>query len=136
MRILTFVSQTFNAEETVHIRDGIVDLSLSKLVIDAMDEYGVEEALRLRESDADTEIVALGIGPASIQEALRTVLAIGVNRAIHVMSDSRIDPIAAGSVVAAIAKEEDVDVIFTGCELTILNGGTIRLDGALRMQAK
>jgi electron transfer flavoprotein beta subunit len=114
MRILTFVSQTLDAEETVRVRDGVVDLSSSKLVVDTMDEYGVEEALRLRESGTDAEIIAVGIGPANIQEALRTALAMGADRAIHVATDSQLDPLAVGSIVAAIAKEENASLVFTG----------------------
>ena len=55
-----------------------------KLVLDTMDEYGVEEALRLREAGAaGAEVVALAIGPARTEEALRSALAMGADRAIH-----------------------------------------------------
>jgi hypothetical protein len=52
MRFLTVIRQVPDAEESVKIRDGKVDLEGRKLIIDTMDEYGVEEALRLRESGA------------------------------------------------------------------------------------
>ena len=52
MRILTVVRQVLDAEETVSIQDGSVALDGRKLVLDTMDEYGVEEALRLREAGA------------------------------------------------------------------------------------
>ena len=64
MRILTFVRQVLDAEESVSIQDGSVALDGRKLVLDTMDEYGVEEALRLREAGAtEAEIIALAIGP-------------------------------------------------------------------------
>ena len=50
MRILTMIRQVLDAEETVRLRNGAVDLEGSKLVMDTMDEYGVEEALRMREA--------------------------------------------------------------------------------------
>jgi electron transfer flavoprotein beta subunit len=117
MRILAVVRQVLDAEETVHIRDGRVDLGGSKLVLDTMDEYGVEQALRLREGGAASEVVALAVGPERIQDALRTALAMGADRAIHVLtaeSPGPLDPLALSSVVAQVAREEKVELILTG----------------------
>jgi electron transfer flavoprotein beta subunit len=114
MRILTVLRQVLDAEEPVRIRNGAVDLGNSKLVMDTMDEYGVEQALRMRESGAATEVVALGVGPERMQEALRTALAMGADRGIHVLADQFLDPMAISRVVVQIASEETVDLIFTG----------------------
>ncbi len=114
MRILTVLRQVLDAEETVRIRDGVVDLESSKLVMDTMDEYGVEQGLRLRESGQSSEVVVLGVGPERIQEALRTALAMGADRAIHVVANDGLDPIALSRIVAQIAQEEQVDLILTG----------------------
>jgi len=114
MRILAVIRQVLDAEETVRLRGGEVDLSSSKLVVDTMDEYGVEQALRIRESGGDAEVVALAVGPERSQEALRTVLAMGADRAIHVRTDLFLDPIALSKVAAQVAKQENVDLIFCG----------------------
>lgn len=114
MRILTLVRQVPDAEESVHIQADVVDLSASKLVMDTMDEYGVEEALRLREAGTPFEIVALAIGPTRLTETLRTALAMGVDRAIHVETHTRLEPIALSKIAATIATEEEADLIFTG----------------------
>jgi electron transfer flavoprotein beta subunit len=114
MRILTFIRQVLDAEESVHLSNDTVDLENSKLVMDTMDEYGVEEALRLRESGVDTEIVALSIGPSRAQDALRTALAMGVDRAIHVQTDMKLDAIALSKVVAQVAQQEQATLIFSG----------------------
>lgn len=114
MRILTVVRQVLDAEETVKIKNGRVDFEGSKLVMDTMDEYGVEEALRLRESGTDAEIVTLAIGPARVEEALRTALAMGADRGILVETDVSLDVIALSSVVAQIARTEQVELIFCG----------------------
>src|SRR5271155_1330758 len=114
MRILTYLRQVLDAEESVHVANGTVALENSKLVMDTMDEYGVEEALRLRESGFDAEIVAVAVGPARVQDALRTALAMGVDRAIHVETDIRLDPIALSKVLAQIATQEDATLIFAG----------------------
>jgi electron transfer flavoprotein beta subunit len=114
MRILALIRQVLDAEETVRIRSGDVDLSASKLVVDTMDEYGMEQALRIRESGVDAEVVALAVGPERNQEALRTVLAMGADRAIHVMTELVLDPIALSQVAAQVAEQEKVDLIFCG----------------------
>ena len=114
MRILAVVRQVLDAEETVRLRNGEVDLSASKLVVDTMDEYGVEQALRIRESGVDAEVIALSVGAERSQEALRTVLAMGADRAIHVQTELLLDPIALSKVAAQVAKQENVDLIFCG----------------------
>ena len=115
MRMLTVVRQVLDAEETVSIQDGSVALDGRKLVLDTMDEYGVEEALRLREAGAaGAEVIALAVGPARIEEALRSALAMGVDRAILVETDVPLDVIAVSSVVAQVARAEQIDLIFCG----------------------
>ncbi len=114
MRILTFLRQVPDAEESIHISNSAVNLDNSKLVMDTMDEYGVEEGLRLRESGIEAEVVALAVGPARVQDALRTALAMGADRAIHVETDLRLDPIALSKVVAQVAQQEQVSLILSG----------------------
>jgi electron transfer flavoprotein beta subunit len=114
MRILTFIRQVLDAEESVHVSNNTVALENSKLVMDTMDEYGVEEALRLRESGIDVEIVALSVGFARAQDALRTALAMGVDRAIHVEADVKLDAIALSKIVAQVAQQEQISLILSG----------------------
>jgi len=114
MRILTLIRPVLDAEETVRIRAGEVDLNGSKLVVDTMDEYGVEQALRIRESGVDAEVIALAIGPQRNQDALCTTLAMGVDRAIHVMTDLALDPVSLSKVAAQVAQQEKIDLIFCG----------------------
>ena len=106
MRILAVIRQVLDAEENVKVKDGSVHLAGSKLVMDTMDEYGVEEALRLRESDSTIEVVVLAIGPPRCEEALRNALAMGADRAILVEAEEPLDAIATSSVVAQVAKGE------------------------------
>lgn len=112
MRILTLIRQVLDAEESVRMKAGAVDLSTSKLVVDTMDEYGLEQALRFRDADPTIEVVALAVGAARSEEALRTALAIGADRAILVETAEPLDVIATSSVVAQVAKSEQVDLIF------------------------
>jgi len=114
MRILTVVRQVLDAEESVSIQGGSVVLEGRKLVLDTMDEYGVEEALRLREGASGTEVVALAIGPVRTEEALRSALAMGADRAILVETETPLDVIALSAVVAKVAQSENIDLIFCG----------------------
>jgi electron transfer flavoprotein beta subunit len=118
MRILTLLRQVLDAEESVRLTDGKVDLSASKLVVDTMDEYGVEQALRLRDQGLADEIVVLAVGPARSEEALRTALAMGADRAILVETAEPLDVIATSSVVAQVARAEQVDLLFAGGQQT------------------
>ena len=114
MHILTVIRQVLDAEESVVVRDGVVDLAGSKLVIDTMDEYGVEAALQLRERNSGIEVVVLAIGPARAEEALRGALAMGADRAILVETNDVFDVVTVSSIVAQVAKKEEVDLVFCG----------------------
>ena len=114
MRLMAVVRQVLDAEESVAIVDGKVVLDGRKLVMDTMDEYGVEEALRLREAGAGAEVLVLAVGAARAEEAVRAALAMGADRAILVESESFLDVIAVSDVVAQVARNEQVDLILCG----------------------
>ena len=78
------------------------------------DEIAVEEAIRLKEKGAATEIVAVSIGPAKAQETLRTALAMGADRAILVQTDDEVEPLAVAKMLAKIAEEEQPRLVILG----------------------
>ena len=115
MNILTLVRQVPDAEARVKVAGSGVDLEGATLVVDGMDEYGVEEALRLREGGAPVEtIIALAVGPQRNEDALRTALAMGVDRAIHIETDEKIDAVTLSKVVAQVAQAEQAGLILVG----------------------
>jgi electron transfer flavoprotein beta subunit len=115
MNILTLVRQVPDAEARVKVAGQAVDLDGTTLVIDGMDEYGVEEALRLRENGAGVEqIIALAVGPQRNEDALRTALAMGVDRAIHVETTEKVDAVSLSRVVAQVAQAENATLILVG----------------------
>lgn len=114
MKIVTILKQVPDAEARLRPSADGVDLSGVTFVIDGMDEYGVEQALRLREGGVDAEIVALALGPERFEEAIRTALAMGVDRAIHVETDERLDPIGQARVLAKAIAREEADLVFVG----------------------
>jgi electron transfer flavoprotein beta subunit len=135
MRIMTVVRQVLDAEESVSIQDGSVVLDGRKLVMDTMDEYGVEEALRLREGAvAGAEVIALAIGSARTEEALRSALAMGADRAILVETSTHLDVIAVSAVVAQVAQSEKIDLIFCGGQQADWDSHALGAATAERMQ--
>jgi electron transfer flavoprotein beta subunit len=114
MKIVTILKQVPDAEARVRASGGALDLSGATFVIDGMDEYGVEEALRIRESGVEAEIVALACGPERTAEAIRTALAMGVDRAVHVVGDADLDAVAMARVLAGVVRDEAPDIVFVG----------------------
>jgi electron transfer flavoprotein beta subunit len=86
-----------------------------KFEINSYDTYAVEEALRLKDG-GDAEVVVVSIGPDRVTQALRTALGMGADRAVHVNDPAAFEADALGTakILAAIAKEEAADLIFTG----------------------
>ncbi len=99
-----------NPDGTGIVTDGI------KYVINPYDEFSVEEALRLKEKFKSGEVVILTVGPDRCTEAIRTALAMGAERGIHVNDESvnNADPYVIAQVLAAAAAQEEYDVIFCG----------------------
>jgi len=81
-------------------------------------EIAVEEAVRMKEKKKVKEIIACSVGPAKAQETLRTALAMGCDRAVHVVvSDAEAEkctPLTISKIIAAIAKDEKVDLVVLG----------------------
>ena len=91
-----------------------VDLSNVKMSMNPFDEIAVEEAIRLKEKGVATEIVAVSIGPAKAQETLRTALAMGADRAILVVAEQDVEPLAVAKILAKIAEAEQPGMIILG----------------------
>jgi len=86
-----------------------------KFEINSYDTYALEEALRIKDA-GDAEVVVVSIGPDRVTQALRTALGMGADRAIHIKDDAinGSDALGLAKVLAAVAKEENPDVVFTG----------------------
>ena len=78
------------------------------------DEIAMEEAVRLREKGVISEIIAVTIGGQKNEETLRTALAFGATRAIHVKEDGEIQPLTAARALAAVFKKEGADILLCG----------------------
>ena len=116
MKILVPVKRVidYNVKPRVKPDGSGVDLANVKMSMNPFDEIAVEEALRLKEKGAATEIVLVSIGPAKAQETLRTGLAMGADRAILVVSETDVEPLAVAKILAAISKEEQPGLVVMG----------------------
>lgn len=114
MKIITILKQVPDAEARIRAAAGAVDLAGVTFVMDGMDEYGVEEAIRLREAGNDVEIVAMALGPERYEDAIRTALALGAERAVHVETDEALDPLAQARVFAELIRQEDAKLVLLG----------------------
>ena len=87
-----------------------------KFEINSYDTYALEEALRLKDADGDTEVVVVSVGPDRVTQALRTALGMGADRAIHVNDPEAetSDALGIAKILTAIVKEESPDIVFTG----------------------
>ena len=85
-----------------------------KLSPNPFDEIALEEALRLRDSGTATEVVVATIAPANAQPHLRNGLAMGANRAIHVVADEEIQPLTAARAFLKLIEKEQPDLVILG----------------------
>ncbi|MFD1610271.1 electron transfer flavoprotein subunit beta/FixA family protein [Sphingomonas tabacisoli] len=116
MKILVPVKRVIDYNVKPRVKpDGTgVDLSNVKMSMNPFDEIAVEEAIRLKENGAATEIVAVSIGPAKAQETLRTALAMGADRAILIQTDDEVEPLGVAKLLAKVAEEEQPGLVVLG----------------------
>lgn len=91
-----------------------VDLANVKMSMNPFDEIAVEEALRLKEKGTATEVIVLSIGTDSVVETLRTGLAMGADRAIHLKTDQAIQPLAAAKLIKHVVEKEAPQIVILG----------------------
>src|SRR4051812_14252196 len=117
MKVLVTVKRVidYNVKARVKSDQTGVDLANVKMSMNPFDEIAVEEAVRLKEKGAATEVVAVSVGPTQAQETLRTALAMGADRAILVNAGTEdLEPLAVAKVLQAIIGEEKPDLVIMG----------------------
>jgi electron transfer flavoprotein beta subunit len=116
MKILVPVKRVidYNVKPRIKPDGSGIDLANVKMSMNPFDEIAVEEAIRLKEKGAATEIVAVSIGPAKAQETLRTALAMGADRAILVETEVEVEPLAVAKILKAIVDEEQPGLVVMG----------------------
>jgi electron transfer flavoprotein beta subunit len=104
----------FNVKIRVKADKTGVETANVKMSMNPFDEIGVEEAVRLKEGGAATEIVAVSMGPQQCQETIRTALAMGADRGIHVLSDAELQPLAVAKLLKALVDKEQPQLVILG----------------------
>ena len=87
---------------------------MSKCPMNPFDEIAVEEAVRLKEAGKVSEIIAVSLGEKKCEETLRTALAMGADRAVHVETDAKLEPLAVAKLLKAVADKENPQILLLG----------------------
>src|SRR5437588_1953738 len=116
MKILVPVKRVVDYNGKVRVKsDGSgVDIANVKMSMNPFDEIAIEEAVRLKEKGAATEVIAVSCGVTQCQETLRTALAIGADRAILVESSEELQPLAVAKLLKAICQKESPQLVIMG----------------------
>jgi|ERR1700741_4516120 len=116
MRLLVPVKRVidFNVKVRVRADQTGVDLANVKMAINPFDEIAVEEAVRLREKGIATDILAVSIGVPQAQEIIRTALAMGADRGLHIETDQDLQPLAVAKLLKAVVVAEKPDLVLMG----------------------
>ncbi|ECP2019022.1 electron transfer flavoprotein subunit beta/FixA family protein, partial [Salmonella enterica] len=116
MKALVCVKQVVDHSVRIRIKQdhSDVDISDSKLSINPFDEIAVEEAVRLKERGLISEVVVVSIGNTGVGDVLRTALAAGADRAIHILTKNSLTPLIVAKTITAITRNEKPDIILLG----------------------
>ena len=116
MKVLVPVKRVIDYNVKVRVKaDGSgVDLANVKMSMNPFDEIAVEESVRLKEKGTAQEIVAVSLGVQQCQETIRTALAMGADRGIHVLTDADLQPLDVAKMLKALADKEQPDLIVLG----------------------
>ena len=116
MKVLVPVKRVvdYNVKVRVKSDQSGVDIANVKMSMNPFDEIAVEEATRLKEKGAATEVVAVSCGVAQCQETLRTAMAIGADRGILVQTDAELQPLAVAKLLKALAEKEQPQLMILG----------------------
>jgi electron transfer flavoprotein beta subunit len=116
MKVLVAVKRVVDANVKVRVKadHSGVELANVKMAMNPFCEIAVEEAVRLKEKGKATEIVAVSMGPQPCQETIRTALAMGADRGIHVKTDAELQPLAVAKMLKVLIEAEKPGLVILG----------------------
>jgi electron transfer flavoprotein beta subunit len=116
MKVLVAVKRVVDYNVKVRAKSDGSDVELNnvKMAINPFCEIAVEEAVRLKEAGTATEVVVASIGDKSCQEQIRTALALGADRGIHVEAEGRPEPLEVAKLLKGVITAESPDLIILG----------------------
>ncbi len=116
MKLLVTVKRVIDYNVQIRVKaDGSgVEKDNVKMSMNPPDENAVEEALRIKEAGKADEIIILSIGNDKAKETIRTALAMGADRGIHIKTDNDLEPLAISKIISKVAEEEKPSIILMG----------------------
>ena len=116
MKVLVAVKRTIDPNVKVRVKSDQtgVETANVKMAMNPFCEIAVEEAIRMKEAGSADEVIAVSAGPDKAQETLRTALAMGADRAVHIVTEADLQPLAVARLLKVIADEEQPGLVILG----------------------
>ncbi len=116
MKVLVPVKRVIDYNVKVRVKpdQSGVDLANVKMSMNPFDEIATEEAVRMKEKGAATEVVVVSIGPQPAQETIRTALAMGADRGLLIQTDQTVEPLAVAKLLKAVVEQEQPGLVIMG----------------------
>ena len=116
MKILVAVKRVIDYNVQIRVKSDStgVETENVKMSMNPPDENAVEEALRIKESGVAEEVIAVSIGEDKAKETIRTALAMGVDRGIHVKGVHDVEPLAVAKILQKIVEKEKPQIVLLG----------------------
>lgn len=116
MKVLVPIKRVidYNVKVRVKSDNSDVDLTNVKMAMNPFCEIAIEEAIRLKEAGTASEVVAVTIGPKASQEQLRTALALGADKAIHIETNEKLESLHITKLLAKIVEQESPELVILG----------------------
>lgn len=128
MKIGVLIKQVPDTETKIKIKaDGTgVDETGVKFIVSPYDEFAIEEALKTKEANAGSEVTVISLGPARCVEAIRTALAMGCDKAIHIDDEGQNpDSFVTAKALAKVVQDQAFDVVFCGKQAIDADNGQV-----------
>lgn len=116
MKVLVPVKRVidYNVKVRVKADNSGVELANVKMAMNPFCEIAVEEAIRMKEAGNVEEIIVASIGPDKVQETIRTALAMGADRGIHIQTDEEVEPLAVAKLLKSVVEKESPGLVVMG----------------------
>ncbi|MCQ8884168.1 MULTISPECIES: electron transfer flavoprotein subunit beta/FixA family protein [Pseudoalteromonas] len=116
MKVLVPIKRVidYNVKARVKADNSDVDLANVKMAMNPFCEIAIEEAIRLKEAGTATEVIAVTIGAKAAQEQLRTALALGADKAIHIETDEKLESLHIAKLLAKLVEQEAPELVILG----------------------
>lgn len=114
VRVLVPVKRVIDYAVKIRVTGGKVETANVKHSINPFDEIAIEEALKLRELKVVSEITAVSIGSVKSQDVLRTALALGVDKAVHIEAEDQLPPLQVAKLLKALVEKQKQDLVILG----------------------